>query len=66
MSVSVRIVPSPDFPDVLTDVVVETHQLSSEFLPAVHDDPDLRTHALVDELCSNLVMNRHLVGQRRT
>lgn len=53
----------------LTDVVVESNQFAREFcflsvsslsslaskhtFSAIHDDPDLRTNALVDEFCSS-------------
>lgn len=54
MSVLVRMVPSPlSLSSTLTDVVIETNQLPREFFPTVHDDPNLRTHAFVDEFYSN-------------
>jgi hypothetical protein len=49
MSVLVRVVQSPVVPRSRTDVVIETDQLPCEFLATIHNDPNLRTHAFVDE-----------------
>lgn len=33
-----------------TDVVIEAHESTAEFFVALHDDPDSRAHAFVDQL----------------
>jgi hypothetical protein len=41
-----------------TDIVIKAKQSTSKFLFALHDDPDIRAGAFVDEFCKGGMIDR--------